>query len=104
MERDKLQKMYNLLKDFCEDDGRYRQYYYSLLKVKDNIIWKNYYDNDKNHKHSNIWSCVYDFCKKYNIEERDIIVDLFENNCIYEVITPSCLVHNFRIEKDFWEV
>lgn len=92
-----INKMYNVLKEFCENNGKYNRYYYDLFKVQDNYETKCYYDDNKNHRHSYIWSCVYDFCKENNIDELDTLVELFENGYIYEVCSPHCLVHNFRI-------
>ena len=89
--------MYELLKEFCLDNGKYRKYYYGLINCKDNINHICYLDNNKNHKHSNIWSCVYDFCKKNNIKEIEILVELIENGYVYEVMSAPCLVYNYEI-------
>ena len=91
--------MYEVLKAFCEDNGKYRQYYYELIKCKNNIIDKICMDDSKNHRHSYIFSCVYDLCKKCNITERQEIIELFENGYIYEVMTPMCLVHNYEVQN-----
>ena len=101
-----IKEKLELLKMICEDNGKYREHYYGLSECKNKGIAKcygEYMNGETEHKYSNIYSCVYDYCKQNNINENiSLLTELIKEDMdLY--MQPKHILHNFKVKYNIYE-
>ena len=94
-----LKRRLEIIEKYC--DLEHSKEYYELKKCRDkaiNMSYREYMNGEKQHDYSNLWSCVYDFKKTYNVEETmEEIMQLMNDICFS--IDREHQVHNFKVEN-----
>ena len=90
-------KRLDILEKYCSEE--YSDLYFKLKKCNDRAIqmgYMEYINGEKEHRYSNLYSCVYDFKKENNVLETmeelmQIMKDIDFN------IDKKFQVHNFKV-------
>lgn len=92
---------YDILKELCKDNGTLRKYYYDLEMCYDKAIamcYGEYLSGNVEHRHSNLYSVVFDYCKKHNLVDYvGVFVNLIETSDIKIGVTPKATLYNYEV-------
>ena len=94
---------YEVLKELCVDNGRLREHYYYLTTCYSKALkmcYGEYLSGNMEHKHSNLYSVVFDYCKEHNLLEYvNVFTTLIETTDIKIGISPMGALHNYEIKN-----